>query len=259
MINGTISPIDVTIWQVKMSKDLELVLTNETVGLSRYAADFDYLMHDYVLRTLSPNFKGSKAAELGSYKGEMTLKLAQLFKSVTALEIETELCAELKNRMPNNVKVTECDFTAHKEFSEFTDIFSVHSLEHINHHIDFLAHLKKYKNPESNLYIVVPNGDSLSRHIAVAMGIMERNTDITDFEKKIGHYHTFTRETLQQDIEKVGLNIVKSGGIMPKIFSNGQYDKAFSAGILSEEFFEASFKLSDRYPDICASIYFICK
>lgn len=242
-----------------MTKDLNLILSNKNIGLSRYAANFDYRMHDYVIETLSEFFVGGEAAELGSYKGEMTKKLAKCFDTVAALEIEDELCHFLSENTPDNVNTIKCDFTQYTDFDSYSDLFSVHSLEHINDHLGFLKHLKMHKNEEAHLYVVVPNGLSLSRQIAVEMGLMKSPTDITKFEKSIGHFHTFTTETLKKDIEEAGFQIVANGGIMPKIFSNGQYDSAFEKEIIDTNYLDACYKLSSKYPEICASIFFVCK
>ncbi len=239
--------------------DKDKVLQNKQDGFSQYASDFDYLMHDYILKQITPYFKGKHIAELGSYKGEMTKKLLKIFPEVTAIEIMDELCVELKKIPSKNLSVVCSDFTKFKDYSQFSDILSSHSLEHIQDHIKILQHLKDNKAASTRVHIIVPNANSLSRQIAVKMGLMEHEEDVTEFEKSIGHFHTFTRKKLSKDLESVGFKIISSGGIMPKIYSNGQYDKSLSHNIIDIKYLDACSELSDKHPELCASIYFICE
>ena len=47
--------------------------------------------------------------------------------------------------------------------------------------------------------------------------------------------------------------------ICPKIFSNGQIDRALKEGIITLDFLHALNQLSEELPDICASTYVIAE
>ena len=56
-----------------------------------------------------------------------------------------------------------------------------------------------------------------------------------------------------------GMTIIESGGIMPKIFSNNQFDRSLQAGIIDMNFLNGLNKLSNKYQELCSSIYLITK
>lgn len=241
-------------------KDQDTILQNHLVNGSRYAANFDYLMHNYVVDKLSPYFKGGWCCELGAYKGAMTKKLLPFFNKFSVLEIEPELVAILNSDPAlQNVEILHKDFTEYKKYTEFTDIISCHSLEHIESHIDFLHHLKSHKNKDTRVFFVVPNAHALSRRIAVKMGIIDDCKEVTAFEKSIGHFHSFTRETLKKDLISTGWSIIASGGIMLKPLSNHQFDEALASGIINMQYLDALEALSSDYADLSASIFFVCE
>ena len=54
----------------------------------KYAYDFDYRMHDYMLRTFDDRLpKTGRALEMGCFEGGFTKKLAALFPDLTTVEI----------------------------------------------------------------------------------------------------------------------------------------------------------------------------
>ncbi|MEH6632617.1 MAG: class I SAM-dependent methyltransferase [Halopseudomonas aestusnigri] len=239
--------------------DKNLTQNNQAWGNSKYATDFDYLMHDYVLQRLRPFFKGDHCAELGCYKGEMTKKLAKEFERVTAIDIEPKYCEHVRELGLGNVDVSQSDFAMYDDYNKFSDVISIHSLEHVEFDQELLNFLSKNKASDALVHIVVPNGTSLSRRIAVNMGFMAEPLVVTDFEKAIGHHRTYDIETLIAVVEGAGLTIVHAGGIMPKVFSNSQYDRALQEGIIGQEYLDAAFKLSEELPELCSSIFVSCR
>jgi 2-polyprenyl-3-methyl-5-hydroxy-6-metoxy-1,4-benzoquinol methylase len=239
--------------------DRSLVLENEEQDGSRYAADFDFLMHDYVLNEIKTYFSGYSCLELGGYKGDMSLKLLNHFEDVHTVEIMEELCQAIRQRSNDQVTVHNDDFATFQNYGDFDTILSCHSLEHVKHDVALLTHIASLKKPDAPLIIVVPNALSLSRRIAVNMGLLDAPEAVTKFEASIGHYRTYTLTALQNTVNAASLEMVASGGVMPKIFSNGQYDAAISAGIIDQDFLEACSNLSTDLPEICASIFLVAK
>ena len=237
----------------------EVILENLEKNNSKYASDFDYLMHDFIIETIKPYFIKDNILELGAYKGEMTKKLLCNFKYVSSIEIIPELCVYLRNLKFENLQIFQTDFFEFNNYNDYDNIISCHSLEHVEKHKDLLKKIKKSKKDTCRLFIIVPNAFSLSRQIAVNMGLVSHPESITDFEKTIGHYHTFSINKLSIDIKNSGFKILDKGGIMPKIFSNSQYDRCIKNDIINTEFLRASYQLSKNYPELCSSIYFICE
>ena len=238
--------------------DAKIIHDNTLIDGSRYAADFDYLMHDFVIERLRPLFLSGAGIELGAYHGEMTVKLQPFFTPLDVVEMDPVACERIRALTRGGVEIFQEDFTRFAHFGRYRNIILSHSLEHVDGHIEFLRHLAATKQADARVFIVVPNGMSLSRQIAVGMGLVEKPDAVTPFERRVGHYHTFLPSSLRADVESAGLKILEFGGVMPKIFSNRQYDLALEAGIIDRKYLDACFALSGAYPEICASIFAVC-
>jgi hypothetical protein len=81
----------------------------------------------------------------------------------------------------------------------------------------------------------------------------------TDGERKHGHRITYTFDTLEKDAKKAGFKIAHRSGIFFKAFANFQWDRILQTDIVSNEYLEGCFELGQQYPDLCASIFLLCK
>jgi hypothetical protein len=111
----------------------------------------------------------------------------------------------------------------------------------------------------ATLITIVPNGYSLSRRIAVKMGLMESELVVTEFEENIGHFHTYNMKIFEDLFKSFNFSELQFGGVMPKIFSNNQFDRCLQEGIIDDCFLDSLNELSDDFTEICSSIYSICK
>lgn len=237
----------------------ELKHLNQVESGSRYAADFDYLMHEFCLKKFHDYLVDKRCLELGCYHGHMTKKLSQICKTVTAVDYDHECIdrATLYCGNFNNVDFITFDFMDFSNYAGYEVIYFSHSLEHVPDDKSLLKNISNNLSPGQKLITIVPNGRSLSRQIAVKMGLMADGLEVTEFEKNIGHYRTYDQSLLSNVFIESGFKVLTAGGIMPKIFSNGQFDKCLDNSIISYEFLDALYQLSDKYPEICSSIYVI--
>ena len=65
----------------------------------KYAYDFDYRMHDYMLRTFKPNLPAGRALEMGCYHGMFTERLAKIFDDLTVVEGASDLIEVASKRV----------------------------------------------------------------------------------------------------------------------------------------------------------------
>ena len=241
--------------------DEELIHLNNLQSGSRFAANFDYKMHDYHLVKFKKIIEGLDCLELGCYHGMMTKKLSKICKRVTAVDFDSVCVDETKKYCADreNVSVVKADFFEYMEYCHYDIIYFSHSLEHIKEDYKLIENIFKQMKKGAILITIVPNGKSLSRQIAVKMGIVESELSVTEFEKKIGHYRTYDMQSFQKIFQTFDFSQLQFGGIMPKIFSNNQFDKCLEYEIIDEDFLDALFSLSDSFVDISASIYSVCK
>ena len=67
-----------------------------------YAYNFDYIMHQYMLKSFRPWIKPGKALEMGCYKGAFTQLLSKHYQDITVIEGAAELINEAKKNPANS-------------------------------------------------------------------------------------------------------------------------------------------------------------
>ena len=166
--------------------DVKIKHGNTLNAGSRYAADFDYLMHDFCMEKFLTTLKGRNCLELGCYHGEMTRKLSKVCLSVTAIDND-EACvstSKLACEAHTNVSFIQSDFNDFENYKNYDVIYFSHALEHVPDDFKLISYINRQINRNQVMITIVPNGTSLSRQIAVEMGLMRSPFEITDFEKK---------------------------------------------------------------------------
>lgn len=237
-------------------RDLNREFTDSPERL--YAYDFDYRMHEYMLRQFEPLLPKGRALELGCYHGVFTERLVGIFSDVTVVEGASELVEIAQTRVGDRAKFVHSNFETFAPESPFDAIFLIHTLEHLDEPIEMLRRIRTWLSKGGRLFVAVPNAYAASRQIAVSMGLISEPTAVTDGEAKHGHRRTYCLESLECDIAEAGLHIQESGGIMFKPLANFQFDRCLKEAVINDKFLDGCFDLGRRYPELCASIYTVC-
>jgi 2-polyprenyl-3-methyl-5-hydroxy-6-metoxy-1,4-benzoquinol methylase len=225
----------------------------------KYAYDFDYRMHAYMLRTFDAKLpRDGRALELGCFEGEFTKRLAAIFPDLTTVEGSSELIATARAAAPAGVKFVLSRFEDFVPEARFDAVFLTHTLEHLDAPVELLRRIGTWLTPMGRLFLVVPNAHAASRQIAVQMGLISHPTAVTPGEFEHGHRRTYDLAALTADAIEAGLRVTETGGVFFKPFANFQFDKLIASGAIGEDYLEGCFKLGALYPDLCASIYAIC-
>jgi 2-polyprenyl-3-methyl-5-hydroxy-6-metoxy-1,4-benzoquinol methylase len=225
----------------------------------KYAYDFDYLMHGYMLRTFEPYLGRGRALELGCFEGEFTKRLAAIYDDLTTVEGASDLIAIARAAVPDHVKFVHMRFEEFEPDQPFDAVFLIHTLEHLDDPVHLLRRIGTWLSSSGRLYLVVPNAHAASRQIAVAMGLIPEPSAVTDGEYRHGHRRTYDLELLVDHVGQAGLTIAKTGGIFFKPFANFQFDDLIRSRAIDNGYLEGCFKLGNAYPDLCASIYALCQ
>jgi 2-polyprenyl-3-methyl-5-hydroxy-6-metoxy-1,4-benzoquinol methylase len=224
----------------------------------KYAYDFDYRMHGYMLRAFEGKLPAGRALELGCFEGEFTRRLAAIYPDLTTVEGSSELIETARAAAPPGVTFVLSRFEAFEPAAPFDAVFLTHTLEHLDDPVGLLRRIGGWLTPKGRLFVVVPNAHAASRQIAVAMGLISHPTAVTPGEHAHGHRRTYDLPALTAHVAEAGLGVVETGGVFFKPFANFQFDKLIASGAIGEDYLEGCFKLGARYPDLCASIYAIC-
>jgi 2-polyprenyl-3-methyl-5-hydroxy-6-metoxy-1,4-benzoquinol methylase len=223
----------------------------------RYAYDFDYRMHDYMLRTFAP-LPGGRALELGCYHGEFTKKLIPHFDSLTVVEGAADLIEVARNTVGDRAQFIHARFETFEPERAFDAVFLIHTLEHLDDPGPLLTRISSWLGPDGKLFLAVPNAYAASRQIAVAMGLIPSPTAVTEGEYSHGHRRTYDLAGLRNELTSAGLAVLASGGVFFKPFANFQFDQLISSGVIGEDYLEGCYRLGEHYPELCASIFAVC-
>ncbi|MEK7412347.1 MAG: class I SAM-dependent methyltransferase [Planctomycetota bacterium] len=227
----------------------------------KYAYGFDFdVMHPFMLKAFAPFFIKGSALELGSFRGAFTHRLLDAFTDVTCVEASGDAVKMATERVGPRAKIVNALFEQAQLDSRFDNIFLTHVLEHLDDPVALLRRVNsEWLAPGGRFFVVCPNANAPSRQIAVKMGLISHNTAVTPAEREHGHRITYTLDTLERDLRSAGLKIVHRSGIFFKAFANFQWDRILQEEIVGQDYLNGCFQLGQQYPDLCASIYFVCE
>ena len=224
----------------------------------QYAYDFDYRMHEFMLRVFQPYLRSGRALELGCYQGEFTRRLSAIYNDLYVVEGASELIEIARARVGGTVEFVHSRFEQFEPLKKFDSAFLIHTLEHLDEPVSVLRRIGSWLSSDGRLFVAVPNAHAASRQIAVGMGLISHATAVTEGESLHGHQRTYCIDTLKRDIHDAGLKIVDFGGVMFKPLANFQFDLCLRNKIIDDRFLEGCFNLGKIHPDLCASIYVVC-
>jgi 2-polyprenyl-3-methyl-5-hydroxy-6-metoxy-1,4-benzoquinol methylase len=202
--------------------------------------------------TIKPFLKGKTLLEIGPADGAMTKLLAPRFSHISLIEPSEKYAKLLRKEFPGA--------TIHRTFLEqfsptqtYDTIIMAHVLEHVDQPVTALKKLTISMNASSRLIIIVPNAQSLHRHLGVAMGLLKTVYSLNAYDKKLGHKRVYDHTQLHNDIHSAGLRCIRDGGIMMKLLSNAQMES------WNPRIIRGLFSIGKTFPDICAELYAVCR
>lgn len=227
----------------------------------QYAYNFDFdVMHPYFIRSFHPFFTKGSLLELGSYKGDFTKRLLPFFEDITCVEASQDAIKEAQATIGGKVSFVHSSFENAILPKRYDNIIMTHVLEHIDDPVAVLHTIKdKWLSDNGLFFIVCPNANAPSRQIAVKMGLISHNSAVTDGEWEHGHRITYSFDTLERDLKAGGFTIIHRSGIFFKALANFQWDLLLKTDIISKEYLDGCYSLGLQYPDLCASLFFVCK
>lgn len=225
----------------------------------QYAYEFDYLMHEYMLRTFAPFFSQGSALELGCFQGNFTRLLTQRFGHTEVVEASADCISAASVASGGRATFHHSTFETFEPSARYDNIFLIHTLEHLDQPVEVLRRIKGWLAPGGRLFVATPNAHAASRQIAVNMGLIKHAAAVTAAEDAHGHRVTYSLDTLAADIADAGLRAVTRGGVFFKGLANFQLDAALKAGIITPEYMDGCYQLGLVYPDLCSSIYYVCQ
>ena len=227
----------------------------------QYAYDFDFdVMHRFKIRAFEPFFRPGRLLELGSHEGSFTQLLLPFFDDITCLEASAVAIERARQRLGDRVTFVHGLIESARVPDRYDDVVMTHVLEHVDDPVAVLRRINdEWLSDGGRLFVVVPNANAPSRQIAVHMGLIDHAAAVTPAEAEHGHRRTYALDTLERDAVAAGLTVVHRSGIFFKALANFQWDRLLQTDIISDGYLEGCYKLGQRYPDLCSSLFLVCE
>ncbi len=218
------------------------------------------VMREFAFEIIDPYInKEGVGLELGCSDGYFTEMLASRVKTLDVVDGSIAFIEEARKRKINNTKYFHSLFEEYQPDVKYDYVFASYIMEHVLEPKLVLDMVNRVLKPDGVFYIVVPNSRALSRQLAMHMGLYNDLKQLTENDLKFGHRRVYDRVNLNRDIESSGFYNIAQGGIMLKILADFQMDKLIQTGVLQEPQLRGLFKLGFEYPDLCGSLFSICK
>ena len=164
-----------------------------------YNYEFDDKMNGFKIKNLLEHVDSDKinsVLEVGCFEGGMTSLLNETFREVDIVEPSTDCIGKMRSQGYPNVFINDIleNYTTEKRYDL---IIISHTLEHIDDRIAALRKAESLLAPDGYLYVVVPNGTSISRLIAHKLGLMPYPCCVTEGEREHGHFITYDLHSLE--------------------------------------------------------------
>ena len=160
----------------------------------------------------------------------------------------------------DKAQIHHSTFETVKLQERYDNIVMTHVLEHLDDPVGVLRRINEEWLADDGVFLLVcPNANAPSRQIAVKMGLISHNAAVTPAEEEHGHRITYTLDTLERDAKEAGLKVVHRSGIFFKALANFQWDRLLQTDIISQEYLDGCYELGQQYPDLCSSIFLVCK
>jgi len=241
------------------SRDYNIEINDTDDHQYAYGFDFD-VMHPYMIKSFEPFFRIGSLLELGSFKGDFTMRFLPFFDDITCVEASDIAINEAKKKLGNQVEYVNALFEEVTLPKQYDNIVLTHVLEHIDDPVSVLKRInEEWLTDGGRFFLVCPNANAPSRQIAVKMGLITHNAAVTSAEAEHGHRCTYSLDTLERAATAAGLKVVYRSGVFFKALANFQWDQLLKTDIISAEYLEGCYQLGQQYPDLCSSIFLMCE
>ena len=227
----------------------------------RYAYGFDFdVMHGYMIKSFGPFFLNGKLLELGSFKGDFTRRLLPFFSDITCVEASGDAISIARQKLGDDIQFVNSLFENATLPKRYENIVMTHVLEHLDDPVRVLKRVNdEWLTDDGHFFLVCPNANAPSRQIAVKMGLISHNAAVTPAEAEHGHRRTYSLDTLERDAVAAGLTVIHRSGMFFKALANFQWDRLLQTDIISKEYLDGCYALGQQYPDLCSSIFLVCR
>lgn len=243
---------------------------------SKFYNQYNTIIGYYQVKACLENTNGGSLLDLACGDGTLTKSFTEHYNKVVGVDASSVHLDEARKRV-KNATFYESLIEEFETEEKFDNVFMLNVLEHVENPIYVLKKAMSFLKPEGTLIVHVPNCEAINRKIAVLMGTLLSCDELSPFDINVaGHRQSYNMQTLVNDIEKSGLNVVKTGGVFYKMLSTPQMDWFLKEGLWEKgefgwgrigsekqdwksKFCEACYEIGKERPEDCNVIYAIIK
>ena len=197
------------------------------------------------------DFAGREVLELGYGEGIVSEFLRKQSCRLTIVEGAKRLVREARAR---GFHVEDSLFEDYDPGKPYDLVLANHVLEHVDDPRRVLERMRGWLKPQGKIFAIVPNRESLHRHVGLAMGLQEGLEDLSPRDHLVGHQRVYSLGELEADFRESGFEVLHRGGYFLKFFANAAMLE------FSPELIQGFNDLSQDFPpELCANIFIVAR
>lgn len=119
----------------------------------------------------------------------------------------------------------------------------------------FFNRLKEVTKPGTVVHIDVPNGNSLHRLLALEMGLIKSQMEMSGFNIQFQQNRVFDLNSLEKLVADYDFEVIEKGSYFIKPFTHGQMQKMMDANIIDTKVLDGFYNLIKHFPGLGSEIY----
>ena len=136
------------------------------------------------------------------------------------------------------------------------DLIIISALIHeIGDLTSFFFRLKELVKPGTVVHIDVPNGNSLHRLLAVEMGLIKSQMEMSDFNIQFQQNRVFDLNSLEKLVKDYDFEVIEKGSYFIKPFTHAQMQTMMDNKIIDTKVLDGFYNLIKYFPDLGSEIY----
>lgn len=128
----------------------------------------------------------------------------------------------------------------------------IHEIGDLN---SFFLRLKKLVKPGTIVHIDVPNANSLHRLLAVEMGLIKSQLEMSDFNIQFQQNRVFDLNLLEKLVTDYNFEVIEKGSYFIKPFTHSQMQAMMDNNIIDTKVLDGFYNLIKHFPDFGSEIY----
>lgn len=238
---------------------------------------YEVVLGEYLVKSVLEHAKPPSLLDLACGNGLLTGILAQHFERVVGLDASSQHIAEAKQEF-ERIEFVHGLAEEYEGGEPFSTITALNLLEHVVDPVEFIKQVSPNLRDDGVFIAHVPNALAVNRRIAVLMGSLEDEYELSPFDKDVaGHRRYYDLQALSTHVEQAGLKVIHQGGVFYKMLSSPQINWLMEQGPWEEggygwgrvgaekskdwrkAFSDASYAFGKERPEDCNVIYVVAQ